>query len=602
MLHFYNTIYKQIRALCLLIMLSFTVALQAQTISPKRGIAGDMLSNADCVTADSLTWYYNWAHTPGPAVKNIHQNYLEYCPMLWNGSWNAAALTTYLDAHPETKYLLAFNEPNFAFQANMTPAQAAALWPQVETIADKYKLKIVSPALGFCPGDCLPGYASMDGTKWLDEFFAKCINCRVDYIAVHIYDTWLYGFKGNLDPYKKYKKPLWVTEFDYGGGTTTAQHASLMVDALNLMEKDPDVFRYSWFLTRSSPNQESTDIFGQASGTLTDLGKIYTHMSSYDKAYFHHVNQIVEAEHYINKSVTYCNWDGTKCTWPSSVLLEPTNDVSGKLDAYHFASPVANANDTLFYQVNIPSSQIYSIDFRVNATAASTIAVRTYPDHVLLGTTSFLNTSGAWLTKTLANVNMTAGKQQIYLTATNGAALKINWFKINCAANCGAGELNEFNVTASGQNGLLNWEMTSEGNTITYVLEKSTNGTTFTSIGSVPSAGVKTYSFTDTDVKGNLNYYRIRFVDTNGGFTYSPIKTLSTVTLADDAIITQLETAQDVSYEIINATGQIMKQGTYHAGPGKTQKSLYLHSLESGIYIVKIVSGKITYSEKICIQ
>jgi hypothetical protein len=41
-------------------LLSSSFNLQAQTISPKKGIAGDLLNNADCIAADSLTWYYNW--------------------------------------------------------------------------------------------------------------------------------------------------------------------------------------------------------------------------------------------------------------------------------------------------------------------------------------------------------------------------------------------------------------------------------------------------------------------------------------------------------------------------------------------------------------
>ncbi len=430
-------IMQVVLVLLVIVIAGIVINTKAQTISPKRGISGDLKSNADCIAADSLTWYYNWADRPTANVISTHQNYIEYCPMLWNGSWNATALTNYLDAHPEVKYLLTFNEPNFSLQANMTPAAAAAIWPQVETIANKYKLKIVSPAMSYCPEKCLSGYNKVHGTKWLDDFFTACPTCRVDHIAVHVYDTWFYGFKGVVDLYKKYNKPLWITEFDYSNSNSSVQHAALMVDVLDYMEKDPDIFRYSWFLSRSDNATASTDLFTQASGTLTDLGKIYMNMSSYDKNYYHGVNKVIEAEHYISKSVTYCNWNGTACTWPYSIQLEPTSDVSGKLDAYHFASPTANANDTLFYNVDIPTGQSYSMDFRVNASAASTITVRTHSGNTLLGTTASLNTSGAWATKTLANLNFPAGKQKIYLIASNGASLKLNWLRINCINNCG---------------------------------------------------------------------------------------------------------------------------------------------------------------------
>ncbi len=589
----------------------------AQTISPKRGIAGDLLNNADCMVADSLSWYYNWANTPNATVINTHQNYIEYCPMLWNGNWNPTALTNYLNAHPEVKYLLAFNEPNFNVQANMTAAQAAALWPQVEAIANTYNLKIVSPAMSYCTGTCLPGYNNVHGTVWLDDFFNACPGCRVDYIGLHVYDTWYWGFYGVTQLYKKYNRPIWITEFDYSGSNNATQQASLMVDVIDYMEKDPAIFRYSWFLTRSSPTATSTDIFTQATGGLTDLGKIYVHMSSYDKTYFHKVNSIIEAEHYISKSVIYCVPNGTDCNWPYSILLEPTTDVSGKLDAYHFSSPVANAKDTLYYNVDIPTAQTYTLDFRVNSTSvppnASTISVRSYPSNALLGTITGLNTGGTWSTRTLTGVNLPAGQQKIYLTASNGTTLKLNWLRINCTANCGTlpVTLTSFDVMAlSEHTAQLKWVTVSEENNKEFILEKSNNGVDFISIGSIP-AGANSkerqeYSYTDHDVIGTATYYRIKQVDHDGHYSYSTIKLLSTsqqalISLTSSSIVTTLETEQDVYYIITTSTGQVIEQGNYLASPGVMEKKFALHGM-NGIYLVQLISQDITYSGKLLIQ
>ncbi|MDB5257464.1 MAG: phosphoribosylformylglycinamidine synthase [Chitinophagaceae bacterium] len=594
-----------------LILGSFS--LQAQTISPKKGIAGDMLNNADCIAADSLTWYYNWANTPNASVISTHQNYLEYCPMLWNGSWNPTALNNYLNAHPEVKYLLAFNEPNYSVQANMTPAQAAALWPQVEAIANAHNLKIVSPAMSYCSGTCLPGYNNQHGTVWLDDFFNACPGCRVDYIGLHVYDTWYWGFYGVTQLYKKYNRPIWITEFDYSGSNSAVDQASLMVDVIDYMEKDPNIFRYSWFLLRSSPSTTSTDIFSQTTGSLTNLGNIYLHMSSYDENYFHSVNATIEAEHYISKSVTYCDWNGSVCTWPYSIMLEPTTDVSGKLDAYHFASPVANTNDTLYYNVDIPTTQTYTIDFRVNSTAASTIAVRTFPGNVLLGTTASLNTAGGWQTKTLAGVNLSAGQQKIYLTASNGTPLKLNWLRINCSSSCGTlpVTLTSFAVSGlSNHSALLRWTTASEENNKEFIVEKSNNGKDFTPIGSVKAGthlGMQEYDFTDETVSEPLNYYRLKQVDIDGHFSYSPIKSLSNterhlVSVSSNTIVTDLETPQEIYYLMTTSTGQLIEQGSYRAEAGITEKKLLLPKLASGVYVVQLISQDISFSKKIIIQ
>lgn len=590
-----------------------SLSLQAQTISPKKGLAGDLLNNSDCIASDSLAWYYNWANTPNAAVIGTHQNYLEFCPMLWNGSWNPTALTNYLNVHPEVKYLLAFNEPNFSVQANMTPAQAAALWPQVEAIANTYNLKIVSPAMSYCSGTCIPGYNNQHGTLWLDNFFAACPTCRVDYIGLHVYDNFYWGFHSVVQLYKKYNRPIWITEFDYSGATSATLHASLMLDVIDYMEKDPAIFRYAWFLVRSSPGTQSTDLFSQSTGALTDLGKIYLNMSSYDKNYYHTVNKIIEAEHYISKSVTYCNWNGSACTWPYSVLLEPTTDVSGKLDAYHFDSPVANANDTLYYNVAIPTTQTYTLDFRVNSTNASTISVRSFPSNALLGTISSLNTGGVWQTKTLASVNLTAGQQKIYLTASNGVPLKLNWFRINCTSSCGTlpVTLTSFEVAdLSNHSAKLNWTTASEENNKEFIVEKSNNGIDFNPIGSVEAGdrkGKQEYSFVDPFVSSRLNYYRLKQVDNDGQFSYSTIKLLSTtsqpvITISSSSIITELENTQEIYYIITTTTGQVIEQGNYLAACGITEKKLALAKLARGIYIVQLISQDIHYSNKLLIQ
>src|SRR5210317_829012 len=122
----------------------------------KRGIAYGYHSPEDLeVLSPSVSWWYNWSEKPENSVENVFEDYgFEFVPMTWNGNFDSVKLVTFLSQHPETKYLLAFNEPNFISQANMTPSQAAAIWPSIESIADEYNLDIVGPAVNFC-GNCV---------------------------------------------------------------------------------------------------------------------------------------------------------------------------------------------------------------------------------------------------------------------------------------------------------------------------------------------------------------------------------------------------------------------------------------------------------------
>jgi hypothetical protein len=192
--------------------------------------------------------------------------------MIWGGTFDPTKLATQVP--PGAKYLLTFNEPNFNAQSNLTPQQAAALWPKIQAFADAHALAIVSPALNYCGGGC----NETNPFTWLDAFFAACTGCRVDYVAAHWYACTKSALQGYLGEYEtKYDKPLWLTEFSCLDGSiaaTDANEEKYMSDALTLLESDPKVFRYSWFTGRYT-SKPAISLLGADGGALTPLGQAY---------------------------------------------------------------------------------------------------------------------------------------------------------------------------------------------------------------------------------------------------------------------------------------------------------------------------------------
>lgn len=243
--------------------------------SCKRGGAYGYHSELDLkAVSKGSAWWYNWALTPDKDVATSYSKLgMEFVPMLWNGNFTVADAVKKIPA--DAKYLLAFNEPNFKSQGNLSPAQAAARWPEVESIAKQRNLKIVSPAVNYCgpAANC----HETDPYVYLDKFFAACKDCKVDYIAVHWYACKAEYLTNYLKGFEKYKKPLWVTEFSCGDGDAAqkslAGQKAYMDEAIKVLESNPLVYRYSWFASRTTaiPN---VDLLG-ASGELTDLGKQY---------------------------------------------------------------------------------------------------------------------------------------------------------------------------------------------------------------------------------------------------------------------------------------------------------------------------------------
>src|SRR5690606_11396161 len=83
-----------------------------------------------------------------------------------------------------------------------------ALWPQVEDIAENHGLTLVSPALSFTN---IAG--ERNGPEWLDRFFELCPSCRVDVVAMHTYTCEARWVADHLEPYRRFGRPIWVTEF-----------------------------------------------------------------------------------------------------------------------------------------------------------------------------------------------------------------------------------------------------------------------------------------------------------------------------------------------------------------------------------------------------
>lgn len=235
----------------------------------KRGIAYGYHSEADLsALAPGVSWWYNWTVPPDEGVRDDYQDIgVEFVPMLWG----AGSLEQDPEIPAGARYLLAFNEPNFGAQADLTPQEAAALWPQVEAVADAHGLEIVSPALNYCGGSC----NKTDPFEWFDEFFAACPGCRVDHLAVHWYACHKDALSGYIEQMKRYERPIWLTEFsclDQADVSVPVQK-QYMQDALAYLEAEPAVVRYAWFSGRFDP-QPSIDLLG-ASGELTELGQLY---------------------------------------------------------------------------------------------------------------------------------------------------------------------------------------------------------------------------------------------------------------------------------------------------------------------------------------
>lgn len=402
-------------------LLTFVILLPllacAQTQSYKRGYGVDQSKFSNQAIANlskGAGWYYDWSHS---TYLDFETAGVDFVPMTWNGGYNANQLRQFLTAHPNVKYLLAFNEPNFRDQANMTPSQAAAAWPALEAIANEFNLKLVSPAPNWC-GWCVEegGITYNSPYDWLRDFFTACTNCRVDYIGIHFYMGAMESVKGSIDQlWEQFHKPVWLTEFNMdkngmGDNGTVDEQRAFMVKMIDWMERDPHVYRYAWFLGRGGI---LTDLVASDKQSLTLLGQVYANMSSYDTAFFHAVNTRIEAEHYIEME---------------NLSLVTSTDIDGELSVGY-----TGQGSRMAYQIDVPAAGEYALTLRT--AGEQTTWCDLYSDGIYLATIQIPST-GSWTQwqNYTAALNLPKGKQTLEFRITAGSC-DFNWLMASSDTN-----------------------------------------------------------------------------------------------------------------------------------------------------------------------
>lgn len=295
-----------------------TIALTGYSKSFKRGVSENAFSLVSQMEAlePGVSWYYNWGNAPGAGYDGVNEfEGIEYVPMCWSASYNADKIREWCKAHPETKYLLGFNEPNFTAQANMTPQKAAEAWPAVKALADELGLKLVAPVLNYSPN---PPYT--DPLKWMDEFVDLVGLDAFDYTAVHNYGGLgvMKTIAGNF--HDRYGKDVWVTEFCYwpnegdpNSSVSPENQIQSMVETLEWLETTEWIYRYAWFKAVGKYNDSKGPNFGlvkqQDQGAyldpweLTPQGNVFVYMSEFDNEKWNAVGETVPAVDYVKSNL-----------------------------------------------------------------------------------------------------------------------------------------------------------------------------------------------------------------------------------------------------------------------------------------------------------
>ena len=254
----------------------------ASAASPKRGVCAKDLSAKDFeALKPGVSWWYNWYFKPDGAGD---KSPFEFRPMMWGDSpdlWSG--LEKYLEGGAKPKMLLGLNEPNLKSQCGLAPEATAKAYLRLKKIADRYGIPLVGPhmAIGSPAEDSVKAWDPVEKKEILYTYMVPFLNAFKHYLgsepmpALGIHS---YGNTGELkwvvgELRKLYGVKVWVTEFNEWKAPSAEAQKTYLLEAVDFLEKSPDVEGYAWFMARmDNPNQS---LFEKEPGRLSPLGLAY---------------------------------------------------------------------------------------------------------------------------------------------------------------------------------------------------------------------------------------------------------------------------------------------------------------------------------------
>ena len=165
-------------------------------------------------------------------------------------------------------------------------------------------------------------------------------------------------------------------------------------------------------------------------------------------------------------------------------------------------------------------------------------------------------------------------------------------------------------ITFTGKNltknkNLLNWTTATEKNSDYFLLQRSSTGEKFESIGTVKGAGTSSdnqyYSYVDENPYNGINYYRLKIVDTDGSSVFSEVITVDNSfdefvldgirpNPALSQIRFDMKAPEDgsVRIQIVDVLGKTMYSQNKVVKKGMNSISTNVSDYTAGVYYIKI--------------
>ncbi len=162
----------------------------------------------------------------------------------------------------------------------------------------------------------------------------------------------------------------------------------------------------------------------------------------------------------------------------------------------------------------------------------------------------------------------------------------------------------------------LNWTVATSENVSHYEIERSFQAIEWDYLGreeAINSTATQLYRFDDFAPLQGSNYYRLKIIDEDGTYTYSPIRRASfnqeielsiypNPSFGKFTLKLDNTSDQEIALEVFNALGQNIHNETFTANVPLEKRDLDLTHLSKGQYSIRITSNNISRSRLIFLK
>lgn len=180
-------------------------------------------------------------------------------------------------------------------------------------------------------------------------------------------------------------------------------------------------------------------------------------------------------------------------------------------------------------------------------------------------------------------------------------------------------EFGSFDGHITNKKAVLNWTTYSEVGNKGFEIEKSRDGSRYSSIGFVNGNGdsneLISYRFIDEHPMNGLNFYRLKQIDNNGEYEYSDVISMrydigSTLSVAPNPVTLDglssifIYSEEDASgvVSIYNLAGQLINFQTLQLVTGQNHVDVSSDVLSSGVYFLNIQIEENIKIERLVVQ